>query len=208
VSPKTTARRIGRPPDSDSADTRRRILDVARAAFATNGFEASTNRDLAHDAGITPGALYYHFGSKLELYLAVDRDVRALVSTRFSDAVDHAEGFLGKLEAVLDAAHEMNQHDPTLAAFVGAVRIDTRRNNDVLSAVTDGTTRLAAFFARLIDEGIDTGEIPAHHRQLVIDLVDVLLVGLTDGVSNDIARHGRAIEAIKKLFRGQLVNGA
>ena len=43
---RTVKPRLGRPPDTDSADTRRRILDIARLAFAQRGYGAATNRNL------------------------------------------------------------------------------------------------------------------------------------------------------------------
>ena len=47
------SRRLGRPPDSSSAETRGRILDVARGCFAEFGFEATTNKTIASAAGVT-----------------------------------------------------------------------------------------------------------------------------------------------------------
>ena len=47
---------------------------MARAAFASGGYDSSTNRDLAAQGGITAGALYYYYPSKLDLYLAVHDD--------------------------------------------------------------------------------------------------------------------------------------
>ena len=57
------------------AETRRRILDVARQSFAELGYGGTTNRHIATKAGITTGALYHYFDSKLDLYLAVQQYV-------------------------------------------------------------------------------------------------------------------------------------
>jgi hypothetical protein len=40
-------RRLGRPPAVDSTVTRGRILTAARRSFATRGYDATTNRDIA-----------------------------------------------------------------------------------------------------------------------------------------------------------------
>jgi AcrR family transcriptional regulator len=64
-----SGRRRGRPPATDSADTKRAILDAARRLFAERGYGAVTNKDVATAAGITTGALYHYVESKLDLYL-------------------------------------------------------------------------------------------------------------------------------------------
>ncbi len=199
------AKRLGRPPATDSAETRRRILDVARAAFATGGYESSTNRRLADEVGITAGALYHYFGSKLDLYLAVNDDVQEGVYVKFNEAVDAAQGFLGKFEAVLDMAHDLNEHDPTLAAFIGSTRTDIRRHPEIDRALAAQAERRDHFFVRLVDIGVESGEIAVEHRRLVIEFVSTILIGLTDGVSNDSDRHQRAIDSIKLVLRGRLV---
>ena len=57
--------RIGRPPDTDPAVTRRRILDVARREFAHRGYAAATNRSIAAAAKLTTGAVYWEGASTL-----------------------------------------------------------------------------------------------------------------------------------------------
>ena len=130
VAPEGTRRR-GRPPATDSADTRQAILDNARRLFAERGFGAVTNKDVAVASGITTGALYHYVDSKLDLYLAVHRDMQGRVYGRFVEAVESLWTFLGQLDAVLEAAHDSNVEDPTLALFVGTVRTDMRRFPEV-----------------------------------------------------------------------------
>ncbi len=205
---RTPPRRLGRPPDTDSAETRQRILSIARAAFAAGGYGASTNRELASKAGITSGALYHYFGSKLDLYVAVHDDVQARIYARFNEAVEHATGFLGKFDAVLDMAQELNQDDPTFAAFLGAVRSDMRRHPEIESALGAHARRRQGFFVGLVDAGVQSGEISPANRELVIEFVAIILVGLTDGVSDDLELHERAVRSIKMAMRGQLVKVA
>lgn len=62
------------------------ILDAAAKQFRYQGYAATTMRDIARDAGMLAGSLYYHFPSKSELLLAVHEEgVR-----RIADAVDQA----------------------------------------------------------------------------------------------------------------------
>ncbi len=51
--------------------TRTRILSTAEALFSSAGFAATSIRDIAAAAGLTPAALYNHFPGKEALYQAV-----------------------------------------------------------------------------------------------------------------------------------------
>ncbi|MFK7919318.1 MAG: TetR/AcrR family transcriptional regulator [Ilumatobacter sp.] len=196
------ARRIGRPPATDSTETRRRILDRARKAFATGGFEAVTNRTLAEEVGVTAGALYHYFGSKLDLYLAVEDDVQRLVYGRMNEAVAAADGFLGKFEAVLDVARELNAEDPSLATFIGARRTDVRRHPEIAEAMSVDKHRERHFFQRIVQAGVEAGEVTEANAPFVTEFVLTLLTGLTVGESYDPDVHSRAITAIKMVLRG------
>ena len=52
-------------------DRREQIIDAAMRAFAQRGFTRTTNKDIAHEAGITPGLIYYYFESKEALLKAI-----------------------------------------------------------------------------------------------------------------------------------------
>jgi AcrR family transcriptional regulator len=176
--------RLGRPPATDSAETRRRILDVARLAFAERGYSAATNRNLAEEAGLTSGAIYHYFGSKLDLYIAVHDDAQERVFSRFAKAVARSETFLGQIEAVLDEAHEMNKEDPTLAQFLGSLRVDTRRDPELRKALKKSVIVREEFFDRVVKVGLETGEIDPSDKERVSAVVLTILTGLTD-VSGD-----------------------
>ena len=47
------------------------LLDAAAGLFATKGYRETTMRDIAAEAGMQAGSVYYHFKSKEELLLAV-----------------------------------------------------------------------------------------------------------------------------------------
>ena len=51
--------------------TRERIIAVATTAFATQGFEQSSLREIAEELGFSKAALYYHFRSKEDLARAI-----------------------------------------------------------------------------------------------------------------------------------------
>ena len=52
-------------------ETRAKLIEAARKAFAAKGYAAASMDDLTADAGLTRGALYHNFGDKKGLLQAV-----------------------------------------------------------------------------------------------------------------------------------------
>ena len=59
-------KRIGR--RRGSPDTREAILEVARRLFSDKGFDATTVRAIASDAGVDPAMIHHYFRTKEELF--------------------------------------------------------------------------------------------------------------------------------------------
>ena len=57
-------------PDASTVD---RLMQAASHAFAEKGFHATTTRDIASGAGLSPAGVYVHFGSKEELLFNLSR---------------------------------------------------------------------------------------------------------------------------------------
>src|SRR5207244_8202293 len=52
-------------------DRREQIIDAAMRVFSQKGFTRATNKDIAREAGITPGLIYHYFESKEALLKAI-----------------------------------------------------------------------------------------------------------------------------------------
>ncbi len=55
----------------DSLETKKNILASAQRLFARRGFERTSLSDIAKYAGVTRGAIYWHFENKEELLLCL-----------------------------------------------------------------------------------------------------------------------------------------
>ena len=69
--PAPRKRARGRRPTAESADLRATLLDAALACFVRKGIAASSLRDIASDAHVTPALVHYYFGDKAQLQQAV-----------------------------------------------------------------------------------------------------------------------------------------
>lgn len=59
---------MARKTKADALRTRQHLLDVAITLFAKNGVSTTTLADIADAAGMTRGAIYWHFDSKVSLF--------------------------------------------------------------------------------------------------------------------------------------------
>lgn len=70
------------------AETRKKLIKVARRAFAEYGYADTSMDKLTAEVGLTRGALYHHFGDKKGLFAAV---VDQIDSEMASSAQQHLE---------------------------------------------------------------------------------------------------------------------
>lgn len=72
--------------------TRRTILEAAAAVFDERGYTSATIGEILDRAGVTKGALYFHFGSKEELAVGVFEEQLAITlppqSSKLQELVD------------------------------------------------------------------------------------------------------------------------
>ncbi|MDI2132922.1 TetR/AcrR family transcriptional regulator [Yinghuangia seranimata] len=55
---------------SGAPDTRRQILDAARAEFARSGYAGTSVRGIARSAGVDPALVHHYFGPKERVFIA------------------------------------------------------------------------------------------------------------------------------------------
>ena len=72
--------------------TRRILLDVARELFTEHGYTHTSTEEVVRRAGVTRGALYYHYRDKAALFEAVFDEVRAAYIQAIGERVQAAEG--------------------------------------------------------------------------------------------------------------------
>jgi len=124
------------------------LLDAAAAQFAQLGYHATTIRDLATAAAMTPGAVYFFVPTKQALLLAVyEEGVQRILDHVAAAVVDEADPWArlekavrAHLEAVLDAS--------AYARVV--VRVLPGDVPDVADAITRMRDRYEERFRRLL----------------------------------------------------------
>src|SRR3712207_949319 len=66
--------------------TRRALLDAARSVFAERGYHGAAAEEIVRRAGLTRGALYYHFEDKKDLFRAVVDEMEGEIDEKIEEA--------------------------------------------------------------------------------------------------------------------------
>ena len=127
------------PYSDESSQTKERILIEATLLFAVRGYASVTIRDIATKVGITPGALYNHFGGKKAILNAVlDHAERLyrLYHERLNEEIDKAGDFSQKLlTAFLEPTTMRNLFGCYAFCLVQAEQIRDRRAGELYNRV-------------------------------------------------------------------------
>lgn len=140
----TTTRRAPR------QDNRREVLlDAAAREFRARGFHAVTMRDIAREAGMIAGSIYYHFPSKEDLFLAVYEEGVRRISARVAAAIAGIDDPWQRLASACRAHAEMLLAESDYAQVI--LRVfpdDVPAAREHLAALRDDYERL---FRELVD---------------------------------------------------------
>ncbi|MHB1414811.1 MAG: TetR/AcrR family transcriptional regulator [Chloroflexota bacterium] len=139
----------GRPVREDFAAAQKdKILSAAGRVFTERGYQRSTTKAIAEAAGVSEGAIYYHFTGKKDLLLGVldrllggdearshevpaDVDFRTLYATAVRARLQHVQPWVTTLFSLISdvlADKELTQHTyqtsflPTIKRFEDLLR--------------------------------------------------------------------------------------
>ena len=69
----------------DAEKTRASLLDAAELLFLRQGVAATTLEEIAREAGLTRGAVYWHFDNKMDLFQAMIARVRMPIELMYEE---------------------------------------------------------------------------------------------------------------------------
>lgn len=148
----------------EAAQTREKLLIAARAVFSRKGYVSATMEEVAQEAGLTRGAIYWHFGSKAELYIALMNEY----SGRSAEIVQAAAGQGGSLLEILRRIFvrllQAVCEDSALRQVMEISMFKTERTADLaeaLQARRQNNQALLESIAHAMRMGIEGGELRA-----------------------------------------------
>lgn len=142
----------------DAAESRRKILDAARALFSGRGVEAVSMYEVGREAGVGQGTLYRRFEHKGALCMALLRESAGHFAEEARERLENDDGSaLEQLEYLLDQLVRFNEENgPLLGAIrdaAGGARRSGMYHNPFYQWLRATTTVL-------LERGVNSGEIP------------------------------------------------
>lgn len=162
---------------------RDRVLEAAEALFSRKGYYDTSMDEIVEESGLSKGAIYGYFGSKEELFVALqERQLEASLS-ELKATFAPGDSARTKLDKIVDTAltsmigTSKKACRINLEFDVAAPRIKSvqRRRDGRFKATCD-------FLAEVIGEGVEKGEF---RRDLDPDSVALVLLAMADGLSLD-----------------------
>ncbi|MFD5075717.1 ScbR family autoregulator-binding transcription factor [Streptomyces sp. NPDC058274] len=133
--------------------TRGQVLDAAAEAFATKGFPAVTVMDVAELAGVTKGAVYFHFANKEALAKAVAEEFYHVLGVIGQEVQDEELSPLDAVAELLDRTAVAFRDDTMVQA---GARLQIERSligADLPMPYLGYTESLVSWFRQAQDEG-------------------------------------------------------
>ena len=133
-------------------ETRNRILDAALRLFRERGFDETTMRDVAAEAGVATGAAYYYSRSKEELVLAFYLRTEEESAETFAKIIGSTKDLKKRIRGIIDAKFEQFAAHRTLLTTLLKTGVDPRNPLSPFSAETkEVRDDHIAWFSRALD---------------------------------------------------------
>ncbi|MBS9536199.1 TetR/AcrR family transcriptional regulator [Mycobacterium sp. M1] len=198
--------RRGRPIARSSADTRARILQAARDAFAELGYEATTMREVAARADLTRPAINHYFTGKPALYRAVLAQTGDLVTIALDEARQQV-GLIARLSTYLTAVAQPTEENRTGAAFVVSAMLDAQRQPELAPLVGELQVGTQEFLHWAITDAVACGELTTDvATDALVQMLAALLwgVGFYGAFVGDSGQSAAVTENLQRLLVNRL----
>jgi AcrR family transcriptional regulator len=147
-------------PAAIPATSREKILDTAEALFARRGFGGVGLREVARRSGLSKSALFHHFPSKADLYMAVLS--RILGALQEAVAGEEPEGgrALAQLVSIIESLIDSLAASPTRAPLLLRTLFESELVEIDPHAETDAQLdRILGSISGVMTAGVESGQI-------------------------------------------------
>ena len=142
---------MARKTKEEALTTRAQIIDAARRVFHAEGVNRSTLDKVARAAGVTRGAVYWHFANKSELFLAVKQTYMCefdLLQSLLDDDATPLDAITQYLQALFSVLLENQTARETFEIIL--LRCEyVEEFHEVLQVITQPCTNILSAYERL-----------------------------------------------------------
>jgi AcrR family transcriptional regulator len=163
---------------NDQAAGRQCILEQAQQLFFAHGYHGASIRDIVQACGLSNAALYYHFGSKQNLYVEVIRGFVASVVQPVQEAEASSGSSRERLtRMVLAFSRFISESQSELHMLLRDLM--ECEGEEIQHLIPEVTGQILAPFAEVLTDGIAAGEI----RAVDVQHTSLLLLGMLNSLA-------------------------
>jgi AcrR family transcriptional regulator len=187
-----------------SAATRADIVAAALRLFATRGFASTSIAEIAGAAGITKGAIYWHFDSKESLFSAILSQIREDWVNVVRNPLRRESDPLLKIGRLFDQYALFLRTEPEASLFLQRVLLEPE--HEFARQVAQVFDRTQVFIATILDDGKRAGLL---HPQLDSNVVArTILISLTGVTAHCHTGRGLSVDAVVTELKQQVLSRA
>jgi len=177
-------RRRGRPAGRDASETRAILIAAAEKLFDAGSYADVRLDQIAANAGVSGPAIYNHFGSKDELFLAAVNQRIKKYNQTIERAVAIEGGWKERFNALLKAVEPLQGPASGFQMISGAVIERLREEPEKFEELRDLREQSANVFRSLIVRAQKEGDLPGDIDSVIAgDLLMAITVGGINTVS-------------------------
>jgi len=185
----------------DAKKTREAILDAAEKVFLSQGIALTSLEEIASKAGVTRGAVYWHFKNKIELcdalahrlFLPHEELLRALVLKCSSSPIEDLKEM--SLQSLAATKGSKKKRDVFSMLFLCE---HTQEAENILKQRNDGLTRTLALTEKLFVRAYELGLLSENWTPRLAALTtQIIIIGLITGALEN--RKGYDLDQIGPL---------
>ncbi len=150
----------------EAAITRDSLLRAALRVFSRQSYGATTLDDVAREAGVTRGAIYWHFGgpggAKVELFNALLEAYSARGDALVQSAVAEGGSFRDVIRRIFVRTLQAVEHDPELRAVMDLTLFKVEQTPELAAGQVARRERgraLQGWIAEAMRQGVAAGEL-------------------------------------------------
>lgn len=142
----------------NKAATRERIIEAATQAFAEQGYHDTSMDDIVRRAGMSKGAIYFHFPGKEALFFTLVERLADVLESSARKSISRESGGTARVDATFKAMLELLSRHQGLArvVLIGGAGLGPSLDRRLLKL----HERFARFIRGYLDKAVADGSIP------------------------------------------------
>lgn len=193
---------MARKTKAEAEQTRQDIINAALELFHDRGYARTTLDLIARKAGVTRGAIYWHFKDKVDLFVAIKEDIEGSAGTRLEDLLELPVASLADIQDGMLRYFRQLEEDERFRRYFETVFFRTEFTDDLLELREQYQSKLRRLqqrdednLRRLQNTGLVRADVDCFQAALALRafMIGLLHTWLMDSEAFSLVEQGGAV---------------